>query len=136
MPPLPRSLGSVLGLLVLATAPPVAAQTVTIRPSFVLAVDNSTSMNTSTGTGINSCGYSRTRINDVGCVIRNSMDALGDATFGLATFNFGCRESATPYYPNGISGCGTGTCPSATAAPAPTAFPSLPYPSFYGCADA
>ena len=109
------------------------AQTV-IRPWFMLVVDNSGSMNNSTGTGTNSCGYSRTRINDVGCVIRNATDGIGDATFGLATFNFSCR-TATPHYPNGVSSCGSGTCPSASSRPTPSTFPSLPFPSFYGCAN-
>jgi hypothetical protein len=128
------TLGAALGLALLGSEPAVARAQTAVRPLFLLAVDNSNSMSTSTGSGTNTCGYTRTRINDVGCVIRNAVDALGEPTYGLATFNFSCR-AALPHYPNGVSGCGTGTCPSAGAPVAPAAFPSLPYPSFYGCAN-
>ena len=130
-------LGLLLGPMLLALIAPrsAAAQSTLVRPLFFFAVDNSTSMNASTGAGTNSCGYTRTRINDVGCVIRNATDGIGDATFGLGMFNFGCR-AASPRYPNGVAGCGTGSCPSAGTAPAAAAFPSLPYPSFYGCQNA
>jgi hypothetical protein len=130
-------LGLLLGPMLFALIAPrsAAAQSTLVRPLFFFAVDNSTSMNASTGAGTNSCGYTRTRINDVGCVIRNATDGIGDATFGLGMFNFGCR-AASPRYPNGVAGCGTGSCPSAGTAPAAAAFPSLPYPSFYGCQNA
>ena len=131
------SLASLACLLSLTFCTRAEAQTI-IRPNFVFAVDNSGSMNALTGAAgaINSCGYSRRRINDVGCVIRNVADGIGDASFGLAMFNFGCRATA-PFYPNGIGGCGTGTCPSATAQPAfSMTAGTLPYPSFYGCNNA
>jgi hypothetical protein len=127
--------GLALFILALALASaPASAQTL-VRPAFVFAVDNSSSMTSTTGTGNNSCGYVRTRVNDVGCVIRNVADGIGDATFGLAMFNFGCRATPLPHYPNGISGCGATSCTIAPAAPpTPLMFPALPYP-LYGCSD-
>ncbi|MBK8169411.1 MAG: hypothetical protein IPK60_03590 [Sandaracinaceae bacterium] len=108
------------------------AQTI-VRPSFYLVADNSTSMTASTGSGTNSCGYTRRRINDLACTVRNIADGVGDATFGMQIFNIGCRASPTPHYFGGTA-CGSVSCASAPGTLTHGSFPALPY-SFYGCAD-
>jgi hypothetical protein len=67
-----------------ALAPAAAqAQTTIVKPEFLLIVDTSGSMTATTGMGRNSCGYTRTRMNDAACVVRNIADGVGDAIFGL-----------------------------------------------------
>ena len=48
--------------------------------------DDSGSMGNSTGSGNNSCGESRTRINDTKCALQRVLGAFGDVTFGLTSF--------------------------------------------------
>ncbi len=118
-----------------------------------MMVDNSGSMWARTGNAgtTNSCGFYRTRINDVACVLRNVSDGVGDATFGFGMFRTQCDAAlnvtvrgnnyTVPFYyvPGADStatrnwSCNGGSCPNAFSAPAASAFPAYPFPT-YGCA--
>ena len=65
----------------------VSAQATAIAPYFLVVVDNSGSMSTSTGAGNNSCGQAHTRINDARCVMQQVVNAYGDVEFGLMRYN-------------------------------------------------
>jgi hypothetical protein len=116
-----------LGLLALSSA--AGAQSTTIvKPEFLLIVDTSGSMTATTGTGTNSCGYRRTRINDAACVVRNIADGVGDAIFGLETFALTCSNTTTCHYTSGTSSS-CGSCGNTA-----TNVPGYRYP-FLGCVD-
>ena len=128
-----------------------AAQTTTIvKPEFLLIVDTSGSMRTSTATvtmPTNSCGFPAIRINDAACVVQHVADGVGDAVFGMGTFSYVCSAMALAngsHYASGPNGsCGTGGAatgggcisPGATLPTPWTAGNNYPYP-FYGCYDA
>ena len=103
-----------LPLAVLLLTSNAHAQTV-IKPEFLLLVDTSGSMSTSTGTGINSCGYTRNRINDAACVVRNVADGVGDAVFGFGTFTMSCVS--TPATGDHYGTAASGSCGMMRGAP-------------------
>ncbi len=72
-------------LLWVAAASPVSAQT-QIKPYFMVIFDDSGSMGSSTGSGNNSCGQPRTRLNDAKCALQQVVNGFGDVTFGLTSF--------------------------------------------------
>ncbi|MEI8254063.1 MAG: MopE-related protein, partial [Deltaproteobacteria bacterium] len=129
-----------------------SAQTTIVKPEFLLIVDTSGSMTSATtGTGNNSCGFPRRRINDAACVVQHIADGVGDAIFGLETFSFACSNTPTAagdhygYTTNfscGAAGAGTGTLlAGTTCTDAPAALPAplstatgYPFP-YYGCYD-
>ncbi len=80
------------------------AQGSSVAPYFLLIVDTSGSMTTSTGAGNNSCGQPHTRGNDAKCVVQQVVNAYGDVSFGLATFATRCTGGTC------ASPCITGTC--------------------------
>ena len=57
-----------------------------IKPYFVVIFDDSGSMSASTGSGNNSCGQPRTRINDAKCALQQVVSAFGDVSFALTSF--------------------------------------------------
>ncbi len=57
-----------------------------IKPRFVIMVDTSGSMDDPTGTGNNSCGQPKTRINDAKCVLSKLNDTFGDIEFAVGRF--------------------------------------------------
>lgn len=94
----------------------VARAQTEVKPYFLVIVDNSGSMNNSTGSGSNSCGQPRTRFNDAKCVVQKIVNSYGDVVFGLERFtqttsgSCGCSESSLS-----CSGCNTTSgagCPS------------------------
>jgi hypothetical protein len=68
----------------------------------MVIVDTSGSMTSSTGSGNNSCGQPRRRINDAKCVLQRVVNGYGDAVFGLERFRQSCSGTC--------SSCGGGTC--------------------------
>src|SRR5262249_33214941 len=90
-----------------------AAQPVQIKPEFMMIVDTSGSMTSSTGSGNNSCGYTRTRINDAKCSFRRIVDSTGDAIFGLERFAQNCRQSDGTW--RGVDSTGGPTCGTTAA---------------------
>jgi hypothetical protein len=89
-----------------------------VSPYFLVMVDTSGSMtSTTTGTGPNSCGQTRRRINDAKCVIQQVVNGYGDVTFGLGRFaNTGCTGTCSASCTNGACGCScTRTCDATSA---------------------
>ena len=82
-----KLVGPFLVALCFAAPASVQAQATAIAPYFLVVVDNSGSMSASTGTGMNSCGQTRTRINDARCVMQQVVNAYGDVQFGLMRYN-------------------------------------------------
>jgi hypothetical protein len=118
------------------------AQASVVKPQFLIIADTSGSM--SDAAPANSCGYVRTpgnptRIDGVACVVRNLLDSVGDAVFGLETFRLTCSDATptNPYSRGPGSGCGVDDCvylPNETL-PAPwTSGGGFPF-RFYGCRD-
>ncbi|HEY3352399.1 MAG TPA: MopE-related protein [Polyangia bacterium] len=108
------------GVLVLAggvQAQRAAAQTI-VKPYFLVIVDVSGSMDgATTGSGNNSCGQARTKINDAKCVLSKLVNSYGDAVFGLARFKQTCSGTCTWGPSIDCTGCnnnGSG-CPAAGA---------------------
>ncbi len=75
-----------------------------VGPYFMVIVDNSGSMTAGTGSGNNSCGRSRTRINDARCVLQQVVNGYGDVTFGLERYSV--TQSGTCSATCGGSTCG------------------------------
>ncbi len=71
--------------MTLGVASAASAQT-QVKPYFMVIFDDSGSMRSSTGSGNNSCGRSRTRINDAKCALQRVVAGFGDVVFGLASF--------------------------------------------------
>ncbi len=71
---------------VLGIAAPAAAQSTQVKPYFMVIFDDSGSMDSSTGSGNNSCGRPRTRINDAKCALQRVVAGFGDVVFGLMSF--------------------------------------------------
>src|SRR5262245_39228063 len=69
---------------------PASATAQEVKPYFLFVFDTSGSMDTTTGTGNNSCGQPRTRFNDARCVLGKVVDGYGDVVFGLARFHQTC----------------------------------------------
>jgi len=85
----PRRRLVVLPLLcVLITGPALAQETV--KPYFMTIVDNSGSMDGSTGGGTNSCAQPQTRMSDAKCVLQRIIDGYGDVVFGLERYQTDC----------------------------------------------
>ena len=74
-----------VSLSVLGLCTQVEAQT-QIKPYFMVIFDDSGSMGNSTGSGNNTCGQPRTRINDAKCALQRVLGAFGDVVFGLTSF--------------------------------------------------
>ncbi len=72
-------------LSVLIGASTASAQT-QVKPYFMVIFDDSGSMDNSTGSGNNSCGQPRTRINDARCALQRVVNGFGDVVFGLTSF--------------------------------------------------
>jgi len=73
-----------------------------VKPYFMVIVDNSGSMDNSTGGGSNSCGQPQTRMSDAKCVLQQIVDGYGDVVFGLERYMDDCTGTCS-------SGCDT-TC--------------------------
>ena len=67
-------------------APRAASAQTQVKPRFVIMVDTSGSMDDSTGSGTNSCGMSKTKMNDAKCVLGRLNDSFGDVEFALGHF--------------------------------------------------
>jgi hypothetical protein len=131
-----RSLASALVMTMLAAiavtligASTAEAQGSSVSPYFLLIVDTSGSMTTSTGAGNNSCGQPHTRGNDAKCVVQQVVNAYGDLSFGLATFATRCTGGtcATPCATGtcGCTGCALATC-NGTASSGQVLVPIIP----------
>ena len=81
----PRLLVPCLLAAALAWPRTASAQT-QIKPRFVIMIDTSGSMTESTGAGNNSCGQTKTKINDAKCVLSKLNDSFGDIEFALGRF--------------------------------------------------
>ncbi|GAB4211023.1 MAG: hypothetical protein OHK0013_32300 [Sandaracinaceae bacterium] len=105
-------LALLLGLLGASRA---EAQTA-VPPYFLIMVDTSGSMTASTGSGMNSCGRTRTRLSDAKCVLQRVINGYGDVTFGLGRFaqrspSGTCTSTCVPGTSGGTCGCSyTATC--------------------------
>ncbi len=91
---LARSLPICLFLLVWGASSVVAAQT-QVKPSFMVIMDNSGSMDNSTGSGTNTCGQPQTRLSDAKCALQRTVNAFGDVQFGLERFRVSCSGSCS-----------------------------------------
>jgi MYXO-CTERM domain-containing protein len=72
-----------------------AQQDTQVKPYILLMVDNSSSMNSSTGSGNNTCGQPKTRLNDAKCVIQRITNSYGDVVFGLGRFTSTYSDEST-----------------------------------------
>src|SRR6188474_2251700 len=70
-------------LLALPTAP-AEAQATQIKPRFLIVIDTSGSMDEAAPP--NSCGYAATKMGAARCAIRNILNSIGDAEFGIMQF--------------------------------------------------
>jgi hypothetical protein len=100
------------------------AQAEQVKPYFMVIVDNSGSMATTTGTTAerNSCGQDRTRMSDAKCVLQRVLASSGDAVFGLERFRVGSTGTPTsiPTDCDTTCGCtGTTACGSTVESPTP-----------------
>ncbi len=86
---------------------PASAAAQEVKPYFLFVFDTSGSMNTSTGSGSNSCGQTRTRFNDARCVLGKVVDGYGDVVFGLGRFHQTCTSGC-----NWVGGTCNGTAAS------------------------
>jgi len=77
-------------------APRAFAQGEAVKPYFMVIVDNSGSMDTSTGGGANSCGQPQTRMSDAKCVLQRILHGYGDVLFGLERFVTDCSGTCSP----------------------------------------
>jgi hypothetical protein len=84
------------GLFVLLRAAPAIAQGDAVKPYLLVIVDNSGSMDNSTGAGSNSCGQPQTRLSDAKCVLQRIIDGYGDVVFGLARYLDDCTGTCGP----------------------------------------
>jgi Putative metal-binding motif len=102
-------------LFALLAAPlPVAAQS-SVAPYFLVIVDTSGSMAGSTGSGNNSCGVPRRRMNDAKCVLQRVVNGYGDVVFGLERFTQTCSATSCTTCNNSVCGCGSACVGSCTA---------------------
>jgi MYXO-CTERM domain-containing protein len=85
-PPLRYVVPALALALVALAAPRTARAQNQIKPRFVIMVDTSGSMDDSTGSGTNSCGMSKTKMNDAKCVLGRLNDSFGDVEFALGRF--------------------------------------------------
>src|SRR5438876_10738382 len=93
--------------------PGVASAQTQIKPRFVIMIDTSGSMDDSTGSGNNSCGLSKTKMNDAKCVLSKLNDSFGDIEFALGHFKqTSCSLSAGSA--NHPCNWGTDNCGSTT----------------------
>jgi hypothetical protein len=72
-----------------------------VKPRFLILVDTSSSMTAGTGSGNNTCGQPKTRINDAKCVMQRLNDAYGDVEFAMGRF----RPSNNPPCTTGGGTC-------------------------------
>jgi MYXO-CTERM domain-containing protein len=81
-----RLIASVALLLIALSIPDRAHAQTQIKPRFVIMIDTSGSMADATGTGNNSCGQPKNKINDAKCVLGRLNDSFGDVEFALGRF--------------------------------------------------
>jgi MYXO-CTERM domain-containing protein len=112
-------LGWGLALALVASAlssAPASAQTA-ISPYFLVMVDTSGSMSSTTpGSGSNSCAAPRTRLSDAKCVIQRVVNGYGDVTFGLGRFRQTGSGTCAATCTSGTCSCSTSTTCNATSA--------------------
>jgi hypothetical protein len=101
------AVSALLTLAVVGHAPPAAGYNV-VKPRFLILLDVSGSMDTSTGGGNNSCGWARTRFNDAKCVLGKLVNSYGDVVFGLARFHQTCSSACNWSGPTCGDNCNTG----------------------------
>ena len=105
-----RALGKLVVVLTLGWLGTAQAQEA-VKPYFNLIFDTSSSMtNTTPGTGNNSCGQARTRLNDAKCVVGQLVNGIGDITFALERFRQTCGTCTS-----NNAGCPSGTANDAVA---------------------
>jgi len=86
---------SARAVLGVCLALPLSAQE-SVKPYFMVIVDNSGSMSASTGGATNSCGQAQTRMSDAKCVLQQILDGYGDVVFGLERYMVDCTGSCAP----------------------------------------
>ena len=77
-------LGLSLVCFSLLSASDVEAQATQIKPRFLIVVDTSGSM--TDAVPANSCGYTADKMGAARCAIKNILNSIGDAEFGLMQF--------------------------------------------------
>jgi hypothetical protein len=101
-----RTLVAATALLTLVMGHPAPASAYNIiKPRFLIILDTSGSMSNSTGTGNDSCGWTKTKSNDAKCVLGKLVNSYGDVVFGLSRFHMTCSSACNWVEPGTLHGC-------------------------------